>query len=220
MTVYELLKKADPYFIVEKMMEQKDFFVNKTELDFFNSLKLIREMDPAELFGNESYLFCIKTKEINDGYEQYSLSVFETNKEQLKEILKLQASNQLPEDFLLEPLALKDWDEILGMNIAEVSINEYGMNECATAIYKEMTFLGLFEEERENILDTFKLLLNIGEQYFNETPDNILDLSPMNNNQEPSEEDLSKIQEEIENELKFNTSETLKLLSKTVKQSL
>lgn len=121
-------------------------------------------------------------------------------------------------------LEFTDWNEILAMEVGQGSIDKYGLNECAEAIYREMTFCGMFYDDHrttseKEICDLMEVIDSINDD------DEFLAISPEEMMKElgfdeMTEEEKRYMGEIIKEELIINSREQEEIISRERKYIL
>lgn len=113
------------------------------------------------------------------------------------------------------------WNQILGYEVANSSIEEYGINEVAAAILNEMTFFGYEEANALKHAQNEINILNERIQEIEEHPERTVPAEQVFQElreefgwEEPSEEEKEESHKRIIEELKMDQQESIKILKK------
>jgi hypothetical protein len=182
MNVQELLKSCDRMLLIDHIITQKHYAVEKRaeiEMVYFDLFDRLLALTPQR---DETHLMIFGAKYVDDGNIAYTIEVLKDedvqssrkNKEASKEISKVRNDNlgQLTTDELRAVvdglsdknvfmqgygIELSDWDNILGFDVSDYSVATVGKEFLMALILAEMTFFGFDEvqknKERDNLLE-------------------------------------------------------------------
>ena len=233
MTVQELFEQADRKSIAHKIAcfdmeaqeledQEKDEMIQEYESDIMESFEEMLSLIPD---GESDWIIiCVYQTDL-EYMDNCYISASGIKKQDLKtkEIFSFDPDITVDEDTYSNEyiqsygLEFMDWSEVLAMEVGQGSIDKYGMNECAEAIYREMTFCGMFYDEQrmtseKEIEDLLEVISSIEEE---ETApfsqEELLEALGLEN---MTEEETRYMEEIIKEELIINSKELQDIITK------
>ncbi len=140
MTVKELLDKTDRTYISGEMTQRYGGDLEEGEAYTAEAVEHMLALKPER--SGENLIVCAQYREWFPDVE--SPTYMDTTLYKKAELL---SENGMSHGYAYDMIP---WPRILGTDVAQTSIELYGTQECALAIYHEMTFFGCWKEQWES----------------------------------------------------------------------